>query len=762
MVADWPCISFASENERAQFLNAHCASCHTGEKPAGDLNVERLVAGDLDDHTTKWERIVRKLNARQMPPAGEQQPDPDARRRFLTSLIKDLDQRFETQPAVAYVEPLRRLNRTEYQNAIRDLFGIELDMTNWLPADESSHGFDNITVSDLSPTLLNRYITAAQRIAHMVVGAPRHSPSGETYRVRPDITQDVHLLGLPIGTRGGIRIAYHAARPGTYEIIARLARDRNEEVEGLRGKAVLEIAADKERIELFEIKPPKSKDHTKIDAHLRVKTELSVGSHILTVAFLQEPTSVLETKRQPYQAHYNMHRHPRLGPAIYEVSINGPLDDDNTDSVTLQRLKSQSTTDGASTPKREQIVELLSNWARRAYRRQLSSEDIEGFMTVYDKALKEMAWGDAVEQSLASILVSPHFLLKIENDAATQSQRALNDNELASRLAFFLWSSLPDDRLIELASANRLREPNILQEQVERMLHDNRADNLADNFAEQWLHLRNLESITPDLRLFPDFDDNLRQAFRQETRLLFQSVLRDDRSVLDLIRTDTTYLNERLAKHYGVPGIYGSRFRAVGGLNESHRGGILRHGSILLVTSYATRTSPVLRGHWVLKNLLGAPPPPPPANVPALKDNTVSSNLPMRERLAQHREQAACASCHNLMDPIGFALENFDAVGRLRTLDEGIPIDNSGSLSGQEPFHGVEGLERALLENPDLFVSTLTEKLMTFALGRGVDEQDAPAIRRIVREASVKDYRFSSIILGIVSSYAFQHRSVPQ
>jgi hypothetical protein len=405
--------------------------------------------------------------------------------------------------------------------------------------------------------------------------------------------------------------------------------------------------------------------------------------------------------------------------------------------------------------------QILSTLMRRAYRRPVTDADLEKPMEFYRKTRVEEGFEAGIETALSAVLSSPEFLFRVEQDPAgvpPHTAYRLGDLELASRLSFFLWSSIPDDELLDTAIRGELHKPKALEKQVRRMLADGRSRNLVNNFAEQWLYLRNLESLTPDLRLFPDFDDNLRQAFRKETELFFESVMREDRSVLDLLKADYTYLNERLAKHYGIPNVYGSRFRRVALEKDSERGGLLRQGSILTVTSYATRTSPVIRGKWILANILGTPPPPPLPNVPALKDNTISATLSVRERLAEHRANAQCASCHNLMDPAGFALENFDAVGRWRTFEEGRPIDASGGLPDGSKFTGVSGLEQGLLHRPEIFVGTLTEKLLTFALGRGVEYYDAPAVRRIVRQAKADDFRFSSIILGIVNSTPFTMR----
>jgi hypothetical protein len=479
------------------------------------------------------------------------------------------------------------------------------------------------------------------------------------------------------------------------------------------------------------------------------------------VTFLKNSAALLETKRQPYQAHYNLHRHPRITPALYQVSITGPNESQgHGDTPSRRRIficEPTSTSEEEACARR-----ILATLIRRAYRRAVTDADLQKPMALYRSARAEGDFDAGIEMALSAVLVNPQFLFRIEADppgVVPRSAYRIPDVQLASRLSFFLWSSIPDDQLLDLAERNELGKPQVLEAQVRRMLTDPRSLSLVSNFASQWLHLRNLESITPDLRLFPDFDDNLRQAFRRETELLFESVVRQDRSVLELLKSDHTYLNERLAKHYGIPHVYGSHFRLVKLGDDGVRGGLLRQASILTVTSYATRTSPVIRGKWVMENILGTPPPPPPGNVPALKDNTVSSSLSVRERLAQHRADAACAGCHNLMDPVGFSLENFDAVGRWRTFEEGRPIDATGGLPDGSQFEGVTGLERALLRRPEVFASTLAEKLLTFALGRGVETFDAPAIRKIVRDARAQDYRFSALIVGIAASIPFQMRT---
>jgi hypothetical protein len=681
----------------------------------------------------------------------------------LSRLTASLDSAAAKHPNPGRTETFRRLNRTEYQNAIRDLLALDIDAAALLPKDEASYGFDNVTVGDLSPMLLDRYISAAQKISRLAVGAPRRAPGGDTFRPRPDLTQDVPVEGLPIGTRGGLLIPYTFPRDGEYEFQIRLMRDRNEAVEGLNERHEMELLLDRERLQLFTVVPPagQNKNYDAVDAHLKFRVPVKAGPHEVGVTFLKNPSDLQVTKRQPYDAHFNYHRHPRLGPAIYQVSINGPYDSKGPGDTPSRRRIFVSVP--AKPSEEDKCAErILSTLMRRAYRRPVTSADLQKPMQFFRETRAQENFEAGIETALSAILVNPLFLFRVEPDPAgvePNTAYRVSDLDLASRLSFFLWSSIPDDELLDAAIGGELHTPAVLEKQARRMLADSRSQSLVSNFAAQWLHVRNLESITPDLRLFTDFDDNLRQAFRKETELFFESVLREDRSVLNLLQADYTFLNERLAKHYGIPNVYGTHFRRVSLDKDSQRGGLLRQGSILTVTSYATRTSPVLRGKWVLESLIGTPPPPPPPDVPTLKDNTVSANLSMRARLAEHRANAACASCHNMMDPPGFALENFDAVGRWRNFEEGEPVDASGGLPDGSKFAGVSGLEQGLLNRPEIFVSTLTEKLLTYALGRGLDYYDMPAIRKIVQEAQGKKFSFSSIIVGIVGSTPFRMRN---
>ena len=750
----------SSQPPHASLVDTYCLECHDEDKQKGELALERVVAHDVARHPAVWEKVVRKLRARQMPPIGKPRPDDASYDAVIASLEASLDRAASARPDPGRTATIRRLTRTEYQNAVRDLLAFEGDVASLLPADESSYGFDNVTVGDLSPTLLDRYISAAEKISRVAIGRPTRSPGGDTIRIPADLTQEEHLEGLPVGTRGGAVVPYTFPQDGDYEIQIRLTRNRDEHVEGLSEPHELELLLDKERMQLFTVKPPAREpgasdadqpSHAKVDQHLNVRIPVTAGPHVLGVAFPKKPSVLLETPRQPYQTHFNWYRHPRIQPAIYSISIIGPYAAKGT----------------GDTPSRRRIFvshdprEILSSLMRRAYRRPVTDADLKGPLALYRKASANGDVEAGIELALSAVLVSPEFLFRIERDPAGAPPGTvyrISDLELASRLSFFLWSSIPDDELLRVASAGRLRQPAVLERQVRRMLADGRSRALVTNFAAQWLHLRNLDSITPDMRLFPDFDENLRQAFRRETELFVDSVLREDRSVLDLLSANYTFVNERLAKHYGIPHVYGSRFRRITLAEDSWRGGLLRHGGILTVTSYANRTSPVLRGKYILDNLLGVPPPPPLPDVPALKDNTVDGKLSVRARLAEHRTNATCAGCHNLMDPLGLSLERYDAVGRRRTADAGTPIDAAGGFPDGSTFADVRGLEAALLRRPELFVGTFTEKLLTYALGRGVDYYDAPATRAIVRKARSQNYRASSIILGVVNSPSFQMR----
>jgi mono/diheme cytochrome c family protein len=751
-------------------VSTYCLSCHNSRVKAGKLELDAINNDDLGAHNEAWEKIVLKLRARQMPPQGAKQPDEQAHNAALTALETALDGLSAAAPNPGRTDTFRRLNRTEYRNAIRDLLALDIDPAALLPSDSASYGFDNLTVGTLSPTLLESYVSAAEKISQLAVGRPGLSVGGTTVRIKPDITQEGHIDGLPLGTRGGSVMSHVFPMNGEYEITIRLARDRNEHIEGLLEPHDIELLLDGERVRLFTIEPisltqgvssSDAPSHETLDSHLKVRIPVTAGPHTLGVTFPKKPSLILETARQPYEAHFNYYRHPRLQPAVYELSIIGPYNAAGAgDTPSRRRVfschpTSEKDADGCA-------KKILSSLMRRAYRRPVTDADLKKPLELYRTAKAADGFDAGIEMGMSVVLTSPEFLFRIERDPAGIASGApyrLSDLELATRLSFFLWSSVPDDELLDAAIRGDLDKPAVLERQVTRMLADPRSENLVTNFASQWLHLRNLDTITPDMRLFPDFDDNLRQAFRQETELLVDSVIRENRSVLDLLRANYTFVNERLAKHYGIPNVYGSRFRRITFGENAERGGLLRQGSILMVTSYTTRTSPVIRGKWVLDNILGIPPPPPPAMVPPLDEvKTVKRTAPVRERLAEHRKNPTCAGCHRLTDPVGFALENYDAVGRWRTMEGGKAVDASGTLYDGTEFRGVEGLQKAILSRPELFVGTLSEKLLTFAVGRGVAYYDAPAVRKIVRDAGTQDYRFSAIVMGIVNSTPFRMR----
>ncbi len=746
--------------ERAT-LDRYCGACHNNTAKMGGFTLQPLDPAHAGQQAEAWEKVVRKLRARFMPPIGLPRPDEAGYESLISSITGALDAAAAAHPDPGRTATFRRLNRTEYHNSIRDLLALDVDVTELLPSDEVSHGFDNVTVGNLSPTLLERYLGAAQKISRLAIGSPLRAPGGVTVITPPDLTQEQHFDGMPLGTRGGLALHHTFPQDGEYEIQVRLTRDRNEHVEGLTDTHEVEFLLDGERVGLFTVKPPSAgNDHHVVDLGLHTRISVKAGPHTVAATFPKKLSALPETGRQPYQAHFNMDRHPRIQPAIYSVTVNGPYDAKGPGDTPSRRriLVCKPANSAEEEPCAKRI---LSTMMRRAYRRPVTDADLQAPLKFYKEARSE-GFENGIEMGLRAILVSPEFLFRVEQDPAgiaPNTNYRIGDLALASRLSFFLWSSIPDDELLDLAVRGKLSTPATLEQQVRRMLADERSRSMVNNFADQWLYLRNLASVNPDMRIFAGFDDNLRQAFRTETELFFESIMREDRSILDLLRANYTFVNERLAKHYGIPNVYGSRFRRVEFDANAERGGLLRQGSILTVSSYATRTSPVIRGKWVLANILGVPPPPPLAVVPALKERSTAGNsISMRERLAEHRDNPACSGCHKLMDPIGFSMENYDGVGRYRATEDGKPIDASGALPDGRKFEGVAGLQQALLSRPELFAGTVSEKLLTYALGRGVEYYDEPAVRKIVADARAKDYRFSSFILGVVNSTPFQMR----
>ena len=751
-------------------VDRYCLNCHNEIDFAADLAFDAVDVNNVGTHAGTWEKVVRKLRVRAMPPRTADTPRPteDEYTALLAYLETRLDAHAAAHPDPGRPETFHRLNRTEYQNAIRDLLGLEIDATSMLPGDNASHGFDNVNVGELSPTLLDQYIAAARKVSRLAVGTPVRTPGAHSVVLPLDLTQNDHVdEALPFGTRGGTTFRHVFPQDGEYLFQIRLTRDRDDRIEGLNEPQQIELTLDGERLQLFSLAAA-TRQQTEsaayadkegdLDAALKGTFRVSAGPHTVAAAFIKKASALSEAARQPFYADYN----GRNQAAIFSIAVAGPFDPAGAGDTPSRRRIFSCRPDGAE-KEAACARTIMANLARRAYRRPVTSEEVDDLLAFYTQGRGDGSdFEHGIELALRALLVSPNFLFRIERDppgVAPNTVYRLSDLELASRLSFFLWSSIPDEQLLEAAVRGTLKQPQVLERQVRRMLADQRSDALVSNFAGQWLHLRNLSASMPDPRLFPDFDDNLRRAFRRETELFFDSIKKEDRSVLDLLRANYTFLNERLAKHYGIPNVYGSHFRRVTLPGDSPRAGLLGHASILTVTSYGDRTSPVLRGKWILENLLGLTPPPPPPDIPPLKDKTSGGKvLTVRQRLAAHREDPACAGCHNLMDPIGLSTENFDAVGRWRTREEGHPIDASGGLPDGAGFTGIDGLRSALLARPELFVSTTTEKLLTYATGRGLEAHDASHVRAITRDARATGYRFSSLILGVVNSAPFQMR----
>ncbi len=760
-------------------LDRYCVTCHNGRLRTAGLELDAADITNVSGRPDLWEKVVRKLRGRDMPPRPRPRPAEAVYDGFAGWLEATLD-----AAAAAHPRPgrpaLHRLNRTEYANAVRDLLALDVDVTTLLPPDDSTHGFDNIAdVLGVSPLLLESYVAAARKISRLAVANPAIPPSAETYVGAHDETQDTHREGMPFGTRGGLRVTHHFPVDGEYEIRMRLERSQRDDVRGLHEPHELELAVDGRRMRLFALDGGPHMYRQEVydgetpaltaDDHLVLRAPLTAGPHTLTATFPVKSFGVSESLSKPLLRSYPTPNSVAGLPAVSSIIVTGPLGATGRgDTPTRRRIftcrpagpdaEASEVAEAAGAACAERI---LAGLARRAYRGLATDDDVRELVGFYEAGRARGGFEAGIEAALWRLLASPKFLFRFEfdpPDAAPGAAYRLGDRELASRLSFFLWSSIPDEPLLAAAERGELRRPGELERQVRRMLADPRAAALVDNFAGQWLYLRNLAHIVPEPRRFRNFDNNLRRAFRRETELLFASIVAEDRSVLELLDADYTFVNERLARHYGIPGVRGSHFRRVA-VTDEHRRGLLGHGSILTVTSYANRTSPVLRGKWVLENLLGAPPPPPPADVPDLPEEDGSGPaLTMRERLAAHRANPVCASCHATMDPIGFGLENFDAVGAWRQSDSGEPIDASGTLPSGAAFEGPAELRGALLARPEAFVRALTVKLATYALGRGVEPFDAPAIRAILAEAAGSDYAFSSLVLGIARSVPFQMR----
>ncbi|HVZ19648.1 MAG TPA: DUF1592 domain-containing protein [Vicinamibacterales bacterium] len=747
----------------------YCLTCHNTRLKTGGLILEHVDPAHVAPDAEIWEKVVRKLRSGAMPPAGARRPDAATYDATVQWLEASLDAASAANPNPGR-PVVHRLNRAEYTNAIRDLLAVDIDASTLLPPDDSAQGFDNIAdVLGVSPSLLEGYLTAAGRISALAVGDRSIGPTSQTFHVRGDASQTEHVEGLGLGTRGGLLADPTLPLDGEYQIKVKLLQTNLGTVRGLESPEQLEITVDGRRVHLapvggvadYSASPDNATDVADaIAARLQVKTFIKAGPRKIGVAFLQTSSAEGGNRLQPF-LRSTLIATDHLGlPHVESVSITGPFDATGSgDTPSRRRIFSCRPASAADElPCARTIITTLTH---RAFRRPPTAAEIDRLVNFYQHGRKGHSFDAGIEMAIRGVIASPKFLVRVEQDppnVARGTPCRVSDLELASRLSFFLWSSIPDDELLKVAEAGKLSDPAVLHAQVRRMLADRRADALVSNFAGQWLYLRNVRTAEPDKNEFPDFDDNLRQSFQRETELFFDSVMREDRSVLDLLTADYTFVNERLARHYHIPGVYGSRFRRVT-VTDDRRRGLLGQGSILLVTSHADRTSPVVRGKWILDNILGTPPPPPPPNVPPLKDKA-DDGAPhsLRERMEEHRANPACASCHKVMDPIGFSLENFDAVGAWRSRDGDLPIDASGQLADGTPVNGVVTLRRAILKRPEIFVGTMTEKMLTYALGREITYYDLPVVRGIVRESERADYRFSSLVLGIVDSTPFQMR----
>ncbi len=756
--------------QNSQFVNQYCVTCHNQRLKTAGLMLDTLDLAKIPEETETWEKVVLKLRTGAMPPAGMPRPDARSTQEFVSSIETRLDNAAQAKP-YAGRPLLHRMNRAEYANAVRDLLALDVDPAALLPPDDSAYGFDNVSdVLGLSPSLQERYLSAAESISALAIGDPNVKAAGATFRIRQDLSQNQHVEGLPLGTIGGILVHHNFPLDGEYEFQAKLYRTNLNIMRGLEFAHQVEFAVGGQRILLANIggtadlaslfeKPTETGDA--IDARLRVRVKVKAGPGNVTAAFLEGPQVERPERLQAFQRSSTDNFDWSGWPHIQTLSITGPF----------------NATGPGDTPSRARIFvcrpdktigempcarKILAALARRAYRQPVSDTDLSRILSFYETGRRDGGFDAGIELALERILASPKFVLRAEKDPANATPGSVyrvNDLDLASRLSFFLWSSIPDDDLLTVAAAGKLHDPVVLQQQALRMLRDPKSHALVTNFAGQWLQLRNVRNVLPNSDDFPDFDDNLRQAFQRETEMFFESILNEDRSALDLLTADYTFLNERLARHYGIAGIYGSQFRRVT-LQDDFRRGLLGQGSILALTSHAERTSPVVRGKWILENILGMPVPPPPPDVPVLRENKDREKpLTMREQMLEHRANAVCASCHKTMDPIGLALENFDAVGAWRTREAAGPIDVSGELADGTKVNGVVDLRNSIVSRPEMFAGTLTEKLLIYALGRGLDYRDMPTVRGIVREAAQNHYKMSSVILGVIRSTPFQMRT---
>jgi len=767
-------------------VDQYCITCHNERLKTGGLSLEALTLDRVGHDAETWEKVVRKVRAGLMPPAGARRPERAALDAFAGAVETAIDQAaaLNSNPGRA---PLHRMNRVEYANAIRDLLSLDVDPSTLLPADDSSRGFDNIAdVLGVSPSLLERYVSAAAKISRLAVGDRDAAPAQVTYTVKGDLSQNQTLDGQPLGTRGGTTIRHNFPVDGEYQIRLALLKLSFGQVfgEGAEGEQ-LEVTLNGQRVKLFSLdevpmffmreapgshpKKPEPTDpvETRVkmtsDIRLEFRMPVKAGPQTIGVAFLQKAYAANEDLvRRPVSSVSDVFIGMQYGystqPHLSRVVITGPYNVSGLGDTPSRRrvFVCHPASRSEEGPCARQI---LSTLVRRAYRRAPTEADLQALLAFNQQERDRTGNFEAgIEMALRRVLADPEFIFRFEpvpaGVPATTAYR-ISDTALASRLSFFLWSSIPDDELLTLGIEGKLHDPVVLERQTRRMLADPKARALVTNFANQWLYLRELKNANPDVAVFPDFDDNLRQGFQRETEMLFESILREDRSVLDLLDADYTFVNERLAKHYGIPNVYGPDFKRVTVLNDARRG-LLGHGSLALVTSNANRTAPVIRGKWILENLLGSPPPLPPPDVPPLEEKPTAGAASVRERIEQHRANPACAGCHKIMDPIGLALENIDAIGRWRTVDEGVTIDASAQLVDGTPINGPASLRQALLDRREAFVATLTDKLLMYGVGRETRYYDMPTVRAVMREASGHRYRLSDLVLGIVKSAPFR------
>ena len=774
----------------AATVDRYCAACHNDRLRTAGLSLDGLDLSAVGAHAEVWERVVAKLRTRAMPPAGRPRPDPGTYDRVAGWLETEIDRAARRAPNPGRTQAVHRLNRAEYANAVRDLLAVDVDVDDLLPADDfDEYGFDNnADVLTVSSALMERYLSAARKIGRTALGETPRGPVAETWKVPILLRQDDRMSeDLPFGSRGGVAVRHVFPVDGEYELQIRLHRNYVNYVRGMGSRHELEVRLDGALVRTFVfggeepegVQAPASYAGNLFgdpaweeymlfaDANMRVRFRAEAGPRVVGVSFVRrftEPEGVLQPRQSVFAVAVNEMRDGNA--AVEHVVVAGPYAAGGPGDTPSRRAIFVCRPESAAPADEERCARtILGALARRAYRRPVDAGDLDTLMRFYRAGRGGAGFDAGIQLALERVLVAPDFLFRVIRDpvdAAPGTAYPLSGVDLASRLSFFLWSSGPDDELLDLAEQGRLADPAVLEEQARRMLADPRASALVRNFAGQWLYLRNLRSVVPDAIAFPEFDENLRAAFRQETELFVDSLLREDRSVLDLLGAGYTFVNERLAAHYGIPNVYGSHFRRVRLDDEmaERRGGIFGHGSLLTVTSYPNRTSPVLRGKWMLTNVLGTPPPPPPADVPDLPERGADGRAAtVRDRLARHRESPACSVCHAPMDPLGLALENYDAVGRWRTAGAvGLPIDSSGRLPDGTAFRGPAGLRSLLLERRHRFAATLTEKLLAYGLGRGPEYYDRPTVRAITREAAADGYRWSSIIVGVVKSTPFRMR----